>query len=224
MTATATAGQSPPLNVICGYLPVSVIDYGTPIVPGNVYTFRAAPSSGPSPGDYQILAVAGNGGKNAEWGLASGVGGCAQAGQEYAVDTAPGLKSGPVRKGINSRFDIYAGGQLNPTDHPPDANIADNITYADYRDGLQNEAPSHPGVAGRRIVIIPIIKLEEYDQGRNVVKFNRFGLFFLRSKVGNGNDGELQAEYIQDRITVSQGDYDPNGGAGNALLTVPILY
>jgi len=224
ITATATAGQSVPLNVICGFLPVSVIDYSVPIIPGQVYTFRAAPSSGPSAGNYQILAVAAQGGKPVEFGLATGVGGCATANQVYALDTATGEKAGPVRKGVNARFDDYQGSQLNPTDHPPDTNVKNSITYAQYRDSLSTQAPTHPGVAGRRIVIIPIIKLSEYDAGHNTVKFNRFGVFFLRSKAGSGSGGDLEAEYIQDRITVSQGDYDPNGGAGNALIVIPVLY
>src|SRR6476469_7572650 len=41
LTATATAGLSVPLNMFCNFLPVSVIDYGTPITPGVTYTFRA---------------------------------------------------------------------------------------------------------------------------------------------------------------------------------------
>jgi hypothetical protein len=73
-------------------------------------------------------------------------------------------------------------------------------------------------------VIIPIIKKNEYDQGNDQVRFNRFGVFFLRSKVGGGNGGDLVAEYIEDRITVSQGGYDPNGGTGNAQIAVPVLY
>jgi len=224
ITATATAGQSVPLNVICGYIPVSVIDYGVPIVPGQVYTFRAAPSSGPSPGNYQILAVAANGGRPVEFGLATGVGGCATANAWYACDTSTGEKAGPVRKGVNCRFDDYSGSQLNPVDHPPDTNVKNNITYAQYRDNTSTQAPTHTGVAGRRLVIIPIIKLAEYDAGHNLVKFNRFGVFFIRSKVGNGSGGDLEAEYIQDRITVSQGDYDPNGGSSNALIVMPVLY
>ena len=224
ITATATAGQSVPLNVICGYMPVSVIDYDVPIVPGQVYTFRAAPSSGPSPGNYQILSSAGNGGRPVEFGLATGVGGCATANAWYTTDTSTGEKAGPVRKGINSRFDDYQGSQLNPVDHPPDTNVKNNITYAQYRDNTSFQSPTHTGVAGRRLVIIPIIKLAEYDAGHNLVKFNRFGIFFLRSKVGNGAGGDVEAEYIQDRVTVSQGDYDPNGGSSNALIVIPVLY
>ncbi|HEX9004686.1 MAG TPA: pilus assembly protein TadG-related protein [Blastocatellia bacterium] len=226
ITATATAGQSVPLNVLCGFLPVSVIDYGQPMVPGQLYTFRA-PAGGNnsvSPGNYQILAISGSGGKDVRTGLAAGVNMCAQQGQWYEVDTKPGQTAGPVRQGINTRFDEYGSGHVNPTDHPPDTNIKDGITYAQYRDGTSTQAPVHPGVDGRRIVIVPIINQDEFDQGRGEVRFNRFGLFFLRNKVGNGNGGDLQAEYISDRITVSQGDYDPNGGEGNALIAVPVLY
>jgi Flp pilus assembly protein TadG len=226
LTATATAGQSVPLNVICGFLPLSVIDYGSPIVAGQMYTFRSQPGgkNSVSPGNYQILAVASRGGNDVRIGLASGVSTCAGMNSELAVDTKPGQTSGPVRQGLNTRFDDYQSGHVNPTDHPPDTNIKEGITYAQYRDGAQTQAPSHQGVAGRRIVIIPIIKQSEYDQAHDTVKIDRFGIFFLRNKVPNGNGGDLQAEYIQDRITVSQGDYDPNGGAGNALIAVPVLY
>jgi Flp pilus assembly protein TadG len=226
LTATATAGQSVPLNVICGFLPVSVIDYDNPIVPGQTYTFRSQ-SGGKnsiSPGNYQILSAAGRGGKNVRVGLASGVDMCGHLGEWYSVDTSSGQTAGPVRDGINTRFGEYSTSQVNPTDHPPDTNVANNITYAQYRDQTITQAPPYPGIAGRRVVIIPIIKKNEYDQGNDQVRFNRFGVFFLRSKVGGGNGGDLVAEYIEDRITVSQGGYDPNGGTGNAQIAVPVLY
>src|SRR6266498_4652924 len=38
LTATATAGLSVPLNVICNWLPVSVIDYNVAMAPGQTYT------------------------------------------------------------------------------------------------------------------------------------------------------------------------------------------
>jgi Flp pilus assembly protein TadG len=226
ITATATAGQSVALNVICGFLPVSVIDYDNPIVPGQTYTFRSQSGgkNSVSPGNYQILAVAGRGGNNVRVGLASGVDMCGHLDEWYAVDPSPGQTAGPVREGINTRFGEYGSSHVNPTDHPPDTNVANNITYAQYRDHTIAQAPTYPGREGRRIVIIPIIKKSEYDQGHDLVRFNRFGVFFLRSKVGGGNGGDLVAEYIEDRITVSQGGYDPNGGTGTAQITVPVLY
>ena len=224
LTATATAGYSVPINVFCNWIPVSVIDYDVPMVPGQTYTIRAGPGNKVSPGNYQILAVAGPGGKDVRVGLASGVDLCAEAGATYSVDTKPGVTSGPVRQGINTRFDDYQTSQVNPTDMPPDTNIKDNITYSQYRAGSPSQSPSHTGVPGRRVVIIPIVKLAEYDQGRNEVKFNRFGQFFLQSRVGNGNGGDIQAEYINDIVVAGKGGYDPNGGPANNLMATPVLY
>src|SRR6185437_3079608 len=84
-------------NMFCNFLPVSVIDYGTPITAGNIYTFRASAGGMVSPGNYQILAVAGSGGKDVRVGLASGVDKCAAPGQVYEVDTKTGVTAGAVR-------------------------------------------------------------------------------------------------------------------------------
>lgn len=224
LSATATAGFSVSLNVFCSWLPVSVIDYETPIVPGQTYTFRSGPSNGPSPGNYQILAVAGEGGKDVRIGLGQGVNMCAAPGDVYEVDTKPGMTSGPVRQGLNTRFDEYSGGQVDPVTMPPDLNIEENITHDQYKDDNPHRSPSHDGVEKRRVVIIPIIKLAEYDQGRNTVRFDRFGQFFLKNKVGNGNGGELVAEYIDDIVLAGDGRYNPNGAPVNTLTAVPVLY
>lgn len=223
ISAEATAGYSVPLNEICNFLPISVIDYGTPITAGNTYTFRAQSGSFISPGNYQILALAGSGGADARVGLAAGVDACAGPGAEYAVDTKTGVTAGAVRQGINTRFDDYQTSQVNPYDMPPDNNIQENITYDQYKNGSSSKAPSHPGFDKRRVVYIPIIKAEEYDQGRNVVRFNRFGQFFLQTKVGSGSGGDLVAEYIDD-IVLGVGRYNPNGGAANNLMATPVLY
>jgi Flp pilus assembly protein TadG len=224
LTATATAGYSVPINVFCNWLPVSVIDYDVPMVPGQTYTIRASSGNMVSPGNYQILAVAGSGGKDVRVGLASGVDLCAEAGAVYAVDTKPGVTAGAVRQGVNTRFDEYQTSQVNPVDMPPDSNIKDNITYSQYRNGSPLQSPSHTPVPGRRVVIIPIVKFAEYDQGRNQVEFNRFGQFFLQSRVGSGNGGDIQAEYINDIVVAGKGGYDPNGGPANNLMATPVLY
>jgi Flp pilus assembly protein TadG len=225
LTATATAGFSVPLNVICNFLPVSVIDYGTPIEPGQTYTFRAGTNNSISPGNYQILAVAGEGGKDVRIGLAAGVDRCASPGEEYAVDTKPGLTSGAVRQGLNTRFDEYQTSQVNPEDMPPDANIKEGIDYDTYLNPTPGDikTPKNQGFEGRRLVIIPIIKEGEYDPGRNVVKFNRFGYFFLKNKVGNGNGGDLVAEFVPKPV-LGQGKFDPNGPATDGLMATPVLY
>jgi Flp pilus assembly protein TadG len=223
LTATATAGLSVPLNEFCNWLPVSVIDYGTPISAGNTYTFRASTNNSIAPGNYQILAVAGRGGADVRVGLAAGVDECAGPGATYAVDTKPGLTSGPVRQGINTRFDDFQTSQVNPADMPPDKNIRENITYDEYKAGSPSQAPKNPGVDGRRLVVIPIVKQDQYNQGRDEVTFDRFGIFFLQNKVGSGNGGDLVAEYVDD-IVLGQGGFNPNGGPVNPFMAVPVLY
>jgi Flp pilus assembly protein TadG len=223
LTASATAGLSVPLNMFCNFLPVSVIDYGTPISPGTTYTFRAGSGSMVSPGNYQILAVAGSGGQDVRVGLAAGVDKCAAPGEVYEVDTKTGVTAGAVRQGLNTRFDDYQTSQVNPGDMPPDTNIKENITYDQYKAGSPSQAPKNTGVDGRRVVVIPIVKQDQYDQGRNTVKFDRFGTFFLQTKVGSGNGGDLVAEYIDD-IVIGQGGFNPNGAPANGLMAVPVLY
>ncbi|HLN98259.1 MAG TPA: Tad domain-containing protein [Pyrinomonadaceae bacterium] len=239
LSATATAGLSVPLNVFCNFIPLSVLidDDTTKLVPGTTYTIRADTSGSPSPGNYQILAVAGPGGVDVGFGIGAGVDACAKAGEVYSVDTKPGLTAGKVRTGINSRFDDYGGSQLDPLQEPPDTNIKEGISWDDYSKylgcgrpgaiGCNSQyvtAPSHKGVDMRRVVLIPLVKVSEYDQGRNTVKFFRFGAFFLRTKASGGNGGEMQAEYIEDRLAIGEGGYDPTAAAGDPLLAAPVLY
>lgn len=221
LTATATAGYSVPLNQICPWLPAFVLDIpGTPITEGGTYTFRLEPGDAISPGNYQLLAPVTSGGSGDREGMANGVNWCVSVGQEVA--TKPGVTAGAIRQGINTRFDIYAAG-MDPALSPPDENIAENIRYIDYRDKLQFKPPSHKGLEARRIVFIPIVKTIPGD-GRDIVKIDRFGVFFLRSSVGGGSGGELQAEYITDKAFAANSSYDPGAGATNDKLAVPVLY
>ena len=239
MSATATAGLSVPLNNFCGFIPLSVLidDDLTKLVPGQTYTIRAPAGNTVSPGDYQILSVLGPGGVDVGLGIGAGVDACASPGTVYTVDCKPGLTAGKVRTGLNSRFDDYQGSQLDPTLEPPDTNIKENINWAQYSanlgcgrtgmpacDSRYVSAPSHPGVDMRRVVLIPLVKVSEFDQGRCQVRFTRFGAFFLQTKASGGNGGNMLAEYIEDRLAIGKGSYDPNGGAGDPLLAVPVLY
>jgi hypothetical protein len=169
------------------------------------------------------------------FGIGAGVDACAEVGATYSVDTKPGLTAGKVRTGINSRFDDYGGSQLDPNVEPPDTNVKEGITKDEYLAARDTEgllyhsptlyqAPSHQGVADRRIVLIPIVKLAEYDQGRGTVRFNRFGAFFLKTKASGGNGGDMQAEYIDDAFAVGKGRYNPNGIAGDPVIRTPVLY
>ncbi|HEX8474751.1 MAG TPA: pilus assembly protein TadG-related protein [Pyrinomonadaceae bacterium] len=242
LASEATAGMSVPSNVTCDIIPLSVVDddvntivpRGTLMPDGTrasgLYIIRAEPQNSVSPGNYQVLSLIGTGASEVRVGIASGVDKCFSPGDE--VETKPGVNSGPVRQGINTRFDEYSGGDVNPTDHPPDVNVRENIWYSEYNAGIeqgsgaffQSPHPDHRGIQGRRVVLIPIIKISQYNNGRDTVQIDRFGAFFLRKKVGGGNGGDIEAEFIGESIMTGRGGYNPNAGPGNPLLVFPVLY
>ena len=221
LSATATAGKSVTIYMLCPWLPAFVLDYPTdPIHPGGVYTFRLEPGTAVSPGNYQLLAPIQSGGSGDREGMANGVDWCVKRGQ--VIKTKPGVTSGAIRQGVNTRFDIYVSG-LSPALSPPDVNIAEGINYLQYKNKSGFKAPSHPGIADRRVVFMPIAK-EAPGAGRDTIVVDRFGVFFLQTSIGGGSGGVLKAEYITDTIFAGDSYFDPGAGAGMDGLTVPVLY
>ena len=240
ITAEATAGMSVPLNSPCDYIPVMGLDsrQGEPanyFVPGQTYTVRRAPGTAASPGNYQILAIDDPGASDDRWGLGRGVRNCAPAGS--LVKTKPGVSSGAVRQGINTRFGDYASG-LDPSMFPPDENVQENITYQQYLDAQQALDDSRSPAPGtyqqpprgltparnRRVVLIPIVRVSELDNGRDMVTIDRFAAFFLQTRVDGGNGGDIKVEYIGKRLVTGRGSYVPGAGPGSPELTIPVLY
>lgn len=224
LTAQAVGGVSAPLNIYMGYLPLFLVDDNnlSTFTPGNLYTIRSAPQNSISPGNYQILAIDGSGGADDRTDLGSAVQN--PVGPGGYVDTKPGVTSGAIRQGINTRFDDYASG-MSPTDFPPDTNIKEGITYQDYLAGSPTQSPSHEGVAGRRVVLLPIMKISEVENGRTSVQIDHFGAFFLRSKVSGGSGLDIQAEYIGTSVLVGSGIYDPTAPANpGPPIVKPVLY
>jgi len=99
----------------------------------------------------------------------------------------------------------------------------EGITYQQYLDGSPSQSPTHDGIANRRVVLIPIIKVSQFNGGRTNVQIDHFGAFFLRSRV-QGN-GDIQAEYIGIGVVVGSGGYDP-GAPGNPgpPIVKPVIY
>lgn len=228
LTQQAVAGMSVAPNVFCEWIPLSVIDDdANPMRPGQTYTIRAAPGNSVSPGNYQILAPTGRGGSATREDLAHGINECAEPGTVYTVDTKPGVSAGPVRQGLNTRFDDYSAG-LDPDTAPPDLNVKENITWEQYRNATPGSAnwqePRHPGAAMRRVVLIPMVAFSQYDNGRDTVTFYKFAAFFLQSKVQGGSGGDVQAEYIGERLMFGKNAYKPGGGPVNPQLAQPVLY
>lgn len=221
MKAEATAGKSVPINEVCPWLPAFVLDIPeNPIVTGKTYTFRLEPGDHISPGNYQLLAPLESGGAGDRDGMANGVNWCVHTGQ--VVKTKPGVTSGAIRQGVNTRFDIYAAG-MDPALSPPDTNIAENITHKDYINNSVTKAPKNVGIRDRRIVFMPIVK-DAPAEGRDTVIIDRFGVFFLQTSVGGGSGSELKAEFITTTAFAGNSSFIPGAGASNSNMTVPVLY
>jgi Flp pilus assembly protein TadG len=208
---------------------------------GCTYTIRAEPAGGPSPGNYQILSCAGSGASLVRDALARYNDcqcGLKQIGDEIDIPTQPGVAAGPVRQGLNVRFDIYGGGGLSyGPDYPPDTNIAQGtssgtgnnqtwsgINWTQYGNGspFLGPDPSHTGVDNRRVLVIPIVPISEFSNGRSDVNVSGLGGFFMKSQVGGGNDGDIKVEYIHDDIVGVIG-FDPNN-INQLNIVTPVLY
>jgi Flp pilus assembly protein TadG len=250
LTRSAVAGLSinglygdTGLNTLCNWAPLSVVQEpgGTPLsvnpecpnktkfTPGCTYTIRASSSGSVAAGNYQALASFGDeGGQDLRTRLGRGIHRCIHPGD--VVFTEPGMNTGTVRQAINARFGDY-GSNTDAVDIPPDTNIKTGITYSQYRSGLAEytQAPSIPGKQFQRVIVIPIINQSEFDGGRTSVRILDFAPFFLKYKPGNGNDGDIQAEYIGSGFPIGEAFYDPtytgntNGGMIRSIA-VPVLY
>src|SRR5688572_24252045 len=150
-----------------------------------VYTIRAGPSDGPAPGNYHALCCPDQE-CDADWlrdriaaGNSCDVCPPVAPGQVLTPTTKPGENQGPVRQGINTRFDIYNGG-LTPGVYPPDTNIygaggtqGDNLIYSDYLKGtpLATPNPSHSAQSERRIIQLPVTPFSSWTDanGRSSV-------------------------------------------------------
>lgn len=202
-----------------------------------VYTIRSGPSEGPAPGNYHGLCCPDQE-CDADWlrqRLAEG-NNCevcppVAPGDEVKPTTKPGVNAGPVRQGINTRFDIYAAG-LTPENYPPDTNIygaggdqGDNLIYSQYLAGtpLATPDPSHPKQPERRKIQLPVTPLSSwYDgNGRTTVKVSSVRAFFIQQKIPNGDGGDLKAEYIGDEVVSGVG---LGPGPANTNVVTWVLY
>ncbi len=243
LSRQSIAGFSSGLNVLCdSIVPLSVVqddvtrapldvDAACPnqweFTPGCKYIVRRGSNGNGqtgsiSAGNYLILALtASRGGSDARAGTAGNAAGCYKPGD--IVGTEPGITAGPIRQGLDTRFGDYASG-LDAAVFPPDLNVKENITFAQYQSGLAayQQAPNITGRHGRRIIIIPVINLREYDNGRDTVKIYKFAAFFLQKRVDGGNGGDIWAEYITMNVQVNDGYI--SGGDGKTQFSMPVLY
>ena len=205
---------------------------------GCRYTIRYEGGTGPSAGNYNILACAGNGASAVRDALAS-YGESCQCGNVSPGDTIttePGVAAGPVAQGLNVRFDQYGGGLSYSTSTLPDSNVAqgashgngsnttyDGISWTDYglNSPFQGPQTGHDGVKNRRVLVIPIIAASQFANGRTNVAISSLGGFFMNSQA-IGSNSDVQVEYIGGDVTAIVG-FDPNGNTATNIVT-PVLY
>jgi Flp pilus assembly protein TadG len=240
----ATDCSPPPGSPTC--------DPTTKFCPGCRYKMIAGPGKwqDTAPGNYQALD-AGSGANDLKYAIAGGASKCLTTSDDaqFVTETEPGRMTGPILKGLNTRFDIYQafggggtvtiGGVSKPIEEafPPDPNIYDaapknknaaynGISYNTYFNAPNPSStwtsPSHTPAPHRREILMPIINQSEFSAGKDEVKFTKFGKFFMNRKVGGiPSSPEIYVEFLEPAF--GSGGFDPSGGP-TAPIVVPVLY
>lgn len=186
---------------ICGAIPVMLCGapgdtdcsdgacYGIGNIGAEVETTFTGSNSSLNTGNYGFITLnCGNGAACVRQALAGGEDVCFEEGG--TVPTEPGQMSGPSQQGLNTRFGEYAGG-LSAALYPPDNVTASVIFYNDYRNRQDNPSswnfPSGVGVAGRRVVMVPIGDCSAGVNGRTNVQVLGAACAFL-TRPANGSE------------------------------------
>lgn len=220
--------------------------------PGCKYKMVAGPGKwqDTSPGNYQALD-AGSGAKDLKLAIAGGASTCLRINDEanFITETEPGRMTGPIQKGLNTRFDDYKafggggtvtiGGVTKTIEEafPPDPNIYENapknknapypgidkIVYDAAAPGDATfVAPKNTPFPQRREILMPIINQSEFQAGKDDVRFTKFGKFFMNRSVGGiPSSPEIYVEFLE--YALGAGGFDPNGGPTSPVI-VPVLY
>ncbi len=261
MTRTAVAGQSESgasgdvsPNQLCNVYRVTMIEGQSSgdgsldrtssscgssfkYTPGCTYNVHLTPPCDSQLSYYELTDVD-NGKTYTDWDdrIADRMFDCFWSGKVVPILTHPQAKN--IKNGLNTFFDTYGGG-LTSSAFPPDTNVEENITYAQYKAATSGSAdwtsPSHTGQAGRRVMVLPIMQKNSFvalDPNGDFanVTFSRFGAFFLVKKPvinTTNNTADLKLEYIGDRITVGSGAINPTytlNSTTGTNLAVPVLY
>lgn len=250
---SAVAGMSVGINTICDFFPFAVAlddsntgDVGfTPPAANTIMTLNFVQGTGNSMTlrnrDYIIIEVpeiSGNGAPETIR-LAAGITEMCQTlnmNVPFHATPSSNQNNGPrhIADGTNTRFNVYANGpgQLNPTAHPPDSNVAEGISFQQYNDrtAVTPPNPNAPGVDQRRILVVPIVAPGTYTGSPVSAPTLAFGAFFLRNQptVDNPCSNALQGcarfdvEWIDERLVIGRGFVTPGGP--NTSLTIPVLY
>jgi hypothetical protein len=244
-TGQSVAGMSVGINTICDFFPVAVALTDINPAPNTTMTLTFTQGSNNSAtlvnGNYIVLEVPdinGNGSPETAV-LSAGLTSVCQTlntNVPFHMTPSANQNNGPrqITDGINTRFNSYANGYgnaLQPSTYPPDSNVQQNITFDQYNNktAVTPPNPNAPGKDQRRILVVPIVAPGTYSGTPVSAPTLKFGAFFLKSKstVSNpcsqgGPCGNLQVEWIDERLVIGRGGFVPGGGTSN--LTIPVLY
>jgi Flp pilus assembly protein TadG len=205
-----------------------------------------------SPGNYQALD-SGSGAADLKLAVAGGASGCLTVNNaaNFITETETGRMTGPILKGLNTRFDDYKsfggggtvtiGGVTKTIEEafPPDPNIYDGapkkkdtpyngIPFDTYNHSKPGDAtfeapdPKHTSSPLRRELLMPIINQSEFQAGKDEVQFTKFGKFFMNRKVGGiPSNPEIYVEFRE--YAFGAGGFAPNAGP-TAPIVVAVLY
>lgn len=123
-------------------------DPNTQFCPGCKYKMVAGPGNwqDTSAGNYQALD-AGAGAKDLKLAIAGGTTNCITSNDnaEFITETEPGRMTGPISKGLNTRFDIYKN-----SDCPPAMNCSNfggnNVTIGGVTKPVEEAFPPDPNI------------------------------------------------------------------------------
>lgn len=228
--AVAVAGQSPPLNYACDGLsplaPEPLVGNGglvTNYQLGQEYTLRFAGGNNPPPTgsgnflvlDFSPITGGNNGAALVRDLLYGGSSGCIGVGD--AICSKPGVNDGPVRQGINDRFDS-------------DTDTRQGIRYSDYVAGYSSGGQTVHG-NGRRMLPVPIVSsdsnsLQAILNGRDCpVYIYDIVCFFINDRVSNGNV-DVTGEFVGNCSTGGKADptRSPAGRSGLPSDRKLVLY
>lgn len=166
----ATAGaRVSPIAAVRGVAPFGVLDYDYHF--GDVVVLKEGASENYYAGWFGALSLGGSGASVYLENVKNGYDGQIKLGDIIQIEA--GNMSGPTREGIEYR--------INQCNHLPCCS-----TYG-YEDGCP------------RIIIIPIINIQEIDPGGHVfsVRVVGLGAFLVDQYVGHGNENEVQGSFIR---------------------------
>ncbi len=208
---------------------------------GCTYNVHLSPPCDPHTKEYMVIDNETRGYERTQWTEQTGlcirgnynhftdttVTNCNWVGQELLIE--PHVDAAWVRNAFNTRFNVYNAG-LTSANFPRDKNVTQNITYTAYKSSASASSATNTGVSDRRVLVMPIVKLNNWDWRDEpgwgwigTVKVDRYGVFFMTRRVSGNNSStaDFRLEAISDWVMIGDGEA---GTGANAQLTVPVLY